>query len=301
MYFSRRAFLQNLGFGAAAGLLAECSLHYSSPWNSNRSERVLLIGVDGVRPDALLKASTPHIDTLWENGAYSFNAQAGKHTLSGPGWSNILSGVWEDRHRVKSNNFEKHIPYPNLFSHLQERAAELNTVALVSWKPLHDYITLDADTRKYFPIDKQGDEEIAKATVKMLQEDDPHCIFSYFLSVDMAGHRHGFDPSVPAYKEEIEKVDKHVGKIMAALKKRPSYHLEDWLVMLVSDHGGLGYSHDGIEEAKIIPFIMHGYSVKKGEINPAPTQVDVVPTILAHMKIPVKPEWGLEGKVVGLK
>ena len=40
--------------------------------------------------------------------------------------------------------------------------------------------------------------------------------------------------------------------------------------------------------------------VKKGEIIPVPTHVDVAPTILKHLGIPIKPEWGLDGKVVGL-
>ena len=50
-----------------------------------------------------------------------------------------------------------------------------------------------------------------------------------------------------------------------------------------------------------VPLIMHGSGVQKGEILPIPGQVDVAPTILNFMGIPVKSEWNLDGKVVGLK
>ena len=36
---------------------------------------VLVIGIDGLRPDAMQKAKTPNIDALIQNGAVSFQCQ----------------------------------------------------------------------------------------------------------------------------------------------------------------------------------------------------------------------------------
>ena len=67
------------------------------------NNHVLVIGVDGLRPDALAAASTPTFDALISNGTYSSNATTSDLTFSGPGWSDLLHGVHRDRHGVATN------------------------------------------------------------------------------------------------------------------------------------------------------------------------------------------------------
>ena len=43
----------------------------------SQERKVLMIGIDGCRPDALNLANTPNIDSLIDNGAYSL-----KHKLA---------------------------------------------------------------------------------------------------------------------------------------------------------------------------------------------------------------------------
>jgi len=57
------------------------------------SKRVLIIGIDGCRPDTLLAAVTPNLDRLREGAAFSFRAMTGDVPISGPGWSSALTGV----------------------------------------------------------------------------------------------------------------------------------------------------------------------------------------------------------------
>ena len=126
-------------------------------------------------------------------------------------------------------------------------------------------------------------------------------MFAYFEGVDVAGHNYGFDPTVTEYLAEIEPIDYYVGMLMHAMQKRPTYREERWLTILTSDHGGKGKHHGGLgEEVQKIPLIMHGPAVQKGEIDPVPRQVDIVPTILTYFSIPLQDKWGLDGKVVGL-
>ena len=63
-------------------------------------KKVLLIGLDGVRVDILAQAHTPNIDALIANGTFSGEAQTRPPTVSGPGWSSMLTGVWGDKHKV---------------------------------------------------------------------------------------------------------------------------------------------------------------------------------------------------------
>jgi len=74
-------------------------------------KKVLLVGIDGCRPDALRTAETPHLDQFICEGAFADDTQilgdryTDNDTISGPGWSSILTGVWADKHGVNGNEF----------------------------------------------------------------------------------------------------------------------------------------------------------------------------------------------------
>ena len=50
----------------------------------DRPTRVLVITLDGVRPDGLAQANTPIIDDLWGRGAYTWSAQSVEPTVTLP-------------------------------------------------------------------------------------------------------------------------------------------------------------------------------------------------------------------------
>lgn len=47
--------------------------------------------------------------------------------------------------------------------------------------------------------------------------------------------------------------------------------------------------------------LLHGPSVQKGAIEGRTNNVDVAATALHHLGVPLKPEWSLDGRVIGLK
>lgn len=245
-------------------------------------------------------ARTPSIDNLISNGAYSFNAQAGTYTLSAPGWSNILCGVSEDKHGVTDNTFNgsNYDKYPSLFTRAEEYDPLIKTASVVSWDELNDNVIKDADYLISHHWDKKGEKNVLRDSLLMLER-DIDLAFVYFMQPDNAGHTYGFDSN--EHIAAIEGVDSQIGKIMSIIKFRSLYYQEDWLTILTSDHGGKGKHHAGIEEARTIPFIVSGSSVINQCLAELPRQVDVFPTVFAHLGIPIKKEWGLEGKVVGLK
>jgi predicted AlkP superfamily pyrophosphatase or phosphodiesterase len=128
----------------------------------------------------------------------------------------------------------------------------------------------------------------------------------YFIQlddIDDAGHVYTFGPNSSGYLKAIEKADEYVGYLMDAVDSRPSD--ENWLVCLVSDHGGSG-DHHSLVEIKgpgelTIPLIVAGDSVIiKGEIKPDEDVeiLDVLPTIAKFIGMPPKEHW--EGKIRGL-
>ena len=85
----------------------------------SQEKKVLFIGLDGCRSDALNIANTPNMDALIENGLFIDNALCsinGQPTYSGSGWSSMIIGVWYDKHGVSDNsfsgsNFNKYSPF----------------------------------------------------------------------------------------------------------------------------------------------------------------------------------------------
>lgn len=150
-------------------------------------------------------------------------------------------------------------------------------------------------------FEEQMDTEMADEAAALLGAEDPAAMFVYFHKTDMVGHILGFSPEVPRYIEAIENVDREIGRLLEALRARPSYRQEDWLMLVTSDHGGLGNTHRGGSdepEIRTVPLIVSGDAVQPGTIAGGPAIVDVAPTLLTHLGIAIDPEWALDGKVI---
>ncbi|MEO0404665.1 MAG: alkaline phosphatase family protein, partial [Bacteroidota bacterium] len=224
-------------------------------------KKVLIIGIDGTRSDALEFANTPNIDGLIANGLYSPDALSDDITISGPAWSSILTGVWADKHLVTGNGFsdDDFDTYPTLFTYIEAFNPDLHTASICHWSPINNNIIQGATD---FSLNVSSDAALSAQTVNYLTNQDPDCMFIHFDEVDGAGHGNGFSVNVPQYIAAIENVDFLIGPILTAIEQRPTYQQEDWLILLTTDHGGLGTSHGGtsIDEQKVF-FIASGNSV----------------------------------------
>ncbi len=283
------------------------------------ARKVLYIGIDGTRFDAVEKADSPNLDSLVKEGIYSDHCLIlGKRyqkndTISGPGWSSILCGVWADKHGVHDNSFAgaKYAEFPHLFARLKEVRPDAKTVSLVTWEPIHKLIVSQADISISYEQKEHAvadyDRYDAQATVeavKQLGESNPDLLFLYLGQVDVAGHAHGFHPTVPEYIAAIERADKLVGKAVAAVKARRTYSAEDWLVVVTSDHGGKGTGHGGGHQTPEILnsfLIVSGAAAKRGQFEEQVYLVDAPVTALAHLGVKAKEEWKLDGRAVGLR
>lgn len=299
---------------AVAGALVVWWLGEST--EPRRSKHALVIGIDGMRADALRAAATPEIDLLAESGTTTHDAFAGgrlgtaeeQPTMSGPGWTSVLTGVWADKHGVRSNGFRggRLEEFPHFFHRIREVRADAVLSSFVSWKPIHGFIlgTKGADTTYSPDVRSPGerDSAIADAVVDHLGSRDPTVVFVHFGELDHAGHAFGFGPDVPEYIEALERIDVLVGHMVAAVRGRPGGGDEDWLILVTTDHGGVSGRHGGqLPEERTIPLIVSGGDVSRGEQEPpGPGHVVVPPTVLRHLNIPVDPSWGWVGSPFGI-
>lgn len=293
---------------AAAVLGLTPILHAQAPADPP-TRKVLVIGIDGLRPDALKAARSPHLDALIAQGAYTDRARVlpkrdtGADTISGPGWSSILTGVWADKHGVTDNKFKvkRYDKYPHFFRRIKESRPTVYTASIATWAPIAVHIVSHADVNA---SPGKSDEKTTARVTELLKEQDPTAVFVHLDEVDGAGHRNGFHPDVAPYRAAIEKVDQHVGRIVNAVKQRPTFAREDWLILVTSDHGGRGKGHSGGRtdpERLHVPLIVSGAGAKRGVIKEQAYIVDVVPTALAHLGLRPRADSGLDGSVRGLK
>lgn len=239
--------------------------------------KVLIIGVDGCRPDGITAANTPNLDALMANATYSLDARCLFTTSSGPGWTSMLSGVWQDKHNVTNNSYSSPNfgTYPHFFKRIEQANPNYRTVSIVQWNPINDHMaSLEADV----VINSDTDEDVKNAVANELVNNDPTVLFVQLSNVDFAGHATGFTPDNPNYIDAIETVDTQIGAMISALKNRDTYNDENWLILLSTDHGGLGTTHGGpSDEERTIFVIASGDNIPNKQIKATEEQVTVPP------------------------
>ncbi len=293
----------------------------TSLWAS-QPRKVLIIGIDGLRTDALQQANTPYLDALIASGFYTYESWHEGITVSGPSWSTIMCGVEFPKHGVTSNSYSgsNYNNYPYFTKRAKECLPDLYQVQIVQWAPMSDNVYNDAWDQKIKVCDGCGANSVSAAQTQ-LQNANLDVMFVYFDECDLTGHSTGFSPLNPAYINAIQTVDGHVGSIMNALQSRPNYAQEDWIVLITTDHGGIGTGHGGntSTERKIWWIGSGNYPVANqltGVSDPGsyamgnhndvtalgnPSQADIAVTALDHLFRgtecdPFNPTWDLDGQ-----
>jgi hypothetical protein len=271
-----------------------------------KTPKVLLIGLDGLRSDALLKADAPNLHALIKDGCFTDRSHTGAPTVSGPGWSSVLCGVWHNKHGVKDNTFRgaNYGQYPHIFTRMKEARPEIKVGSWVTWEEIEKYITPQTtDAHFYFNYKEQGDARNCDQICADIASRDFDVIFYYVSDIDETGHTHGFHPAIPQYMEAIKTADMQVGRVLSAIRTRPAYENENWLILVVPDHSGTIDGNHGRDELahRRIFYIASGESAARGTIRDTVNQVDAVVTALAHLGIDPEPSWNLDGRVRGLK
>lgn len=208
-----------------------------------QTKKVLFIGIDGCRADVMMSTSTPNIQNLISQSIYSLDGLCAATTWSGNGWSTMLTGVWHTKHNVQDNSFTSpnYTNYPDFLTRAETFNPSLRTISLAHWSPINDKIVQNADVKTNLATDLA----VKNAAVNALKNDNPDILFVDFDDVDHAGHSYGFSSTVPQYVSSIQTTDAFIGEIVAAMKNRPTYANEDWLVVLTTDHGAVETSHGG--------------------------------------------------------
>lgn len=252
---------------------------------------VVLIMLDGLRPDALEQARTPRLDAFRASGAATMTARSVMPSITLPCHTSIFHSVPPTRHGIVENQWH---PMSRPVVGLVEaaKAAGKRCGFFQNWEFLRDLTRPDSLFFSFFinnGYELEGEIAVADAAVRYLPEYGFDFAFVYLGSIDIAGHKFGWMSD--GYLRQIERTDVEVGKVLDALAP-------DTVTLIHADHGGHDRDH-GTEmpEDMTIPWMIGGSGVKQGyNIGRQVTLLDTAPTIAHLLGIPRPADW--EGQVV---
>jgi predicted AlkP superfamily pyrophosphatase or phosphodiesterase len=249
---------------------------------------VLIISVDGLRPDAVQLAEAPNLDRLIARGAVCWTAQTILPSATLPGHASMLTGSSPEVHGVRWNTYEPergYVQVPTLLSVAHD--AGLTTAMFVGKVKLeHLAIPGSVDTYAYIP---GGDAKLVAGVLESLKAGVPDVLFVHLPDVDTMGHLHGWLSSPQL--DFVTRTDAEVGALLDGLAALG--RLEGTLVILTADHGGIGISHGGSDpESMTIPWIIAGPGVREGyELSDEVRVYDTAVTAAWALGLPLPRAW----------
>jgi len=279
-----------LALAAATAAFAQAPAPVAKPQRPIPAvEHVLVIGIDGLRPDRLLLADAPVLHGLMKTGTYTMWARTTPLAVTLPSFTSMMTGVNPRKHGI---DWDREMPFiaplyskvPTIF----ELASNVGYVtAMVSGKskfsalakpgtithlflPKVDPAVTIASWSKpakspeelaFSAQEHVADPVVVDEAVKFIESFKPNFLFIHLPQVDTVGHAKGWGS--PEQLEQIGKTDVLVGQVLAALDHAGVR--ESTVVIISADHGGQGLTHGPDDpRSRYIPWIVSGPTVRKG-------------------------------------
>lgn len=299
---------QLFGLLAFVLLLSNCA--------AQKEKKVVLIIIDGVPTDVLERNETPHIDSIAAVGGYARSYQGGEKdgysqtpTISAPGYMNMITGVWGNKHNVWGNSVKNpNYNYWNIFRAAEELKPELNTAIFSTWednrtkligesKPEAGSIKLDyafdgfeLDTVAFPHGDSrlfilQIDEHVTDEAAVYIKDEAPDLSWVYLEYTDDIGHAYGDSPEMV---EAVGLADAQVGRIWEAIQYREANFNEEWMIAVTTDHGRHpfnGKGHGGQTVRERLTWVVTNLSDLNERFNDGLAVVDIYPTAINFMGV----------------
>ena len=232
--------------------------------------KAVVINFDGCRADALLNLDEG--STVFKNAAEGglymmYTGGEGirrQFTSTSPGFTTQLTGVWakgRDGHGVVNNGWKKKAGVPIYTNTVAEKG--FKTAFFYTWADHTKIFGTDFDYARINNLPatyvrcisdeykEDYDKEVRDRMIKAIA-DGSDLTFGIFEGTDSSGHGKGFGFS-PEYKAAVVCLDSYAGEVIDSIRKRPTYGSEEWLIVITTDHGGIGTGHGGqsVEERTI--------------------------------------------------
>ncbi len=292
---------------------------------STKTRKAVLIIIDGIPAPTIERLQPPTLMAIARQGHYHrayCGGEVGSYsetpTVSAIGYTNILTGTWMNKHNVKGNdNQNPNYHYPTLFRIAKDQQRPVTTALYSSWTDNRtvllgenkaetrnltiDYVFDGYDHDKTSYPDEQGDLHIQKIDRRVCQEaaqsirtNAPDLSWIYLWYTDDIFHAKGHGTVAD---KAVMTVDEQLAPVWEAIQYRMREKDEEWLVVVVTDHGrGFdGHHHGGQStDERTIWMITNQRRTNSQFSRPTLSQVDINPTICQWMGFQVAEDVAME-------
>lgn len=238
------------GFFAALRMTIFVCLFISTAYAADRT--VVMISIDGARPDYFSQRETPNIYKMGQRG-WQTAMRPIFPTITFPNHAALATGCTAEQHGIVNNSFQD--PQRGAFNMspdstwmtcepvwvAAEKAGLKSAIALwpmswTAWKGVRASF--------YFPASPKNEKEAMRTSVasrldqiiawlNLPDNERPRLILSWLGEIDHLGHNHG--PDSEEVHQVVQKYDRLLGKFLAQVRRLPAGKTTD--VLVVSDHG----------------------------------------------------------------
>lgn len=241
-----------------AFLLSNCSV---TSQDSESPAPLILISIDGLRPDYMSKTDTPNLDYLIENGVLAKHMIPVFPSKTFPNHYSMVTGLYTENTGIFANNmFDKTIGERYSLGNrdavkdarwyggepIWVTAEKQNMRAGTLFWPGSEAPIMDTYATHWLEYEhNMPHNERVDTLINWLQlpEDSRPNLMTFYLSqVDSYGHRYG--PNSDSVKVAVREVDRTIGYLIDELKRInvwPNVH-----ILITSDHGMTEVSDDRV-------------------------------------------------------
>jgi arylsulfatase A-like enzyme len=277
--------------GGAPALAAQARAVPVSTPAAALARHVVVISIDGLRPDAIEVAGAQNLQRLMREGAWTLRAQTILPSKTLPSHTSMLTGVPPAVHGITWNENQVSrtgtVRVPTVFDLAEARG--LTTAAFFGKEKFRHLIR---DETPHFRVAPRGDEVwrasvITQQVEQYLRFRTPDLLFVHLPDPDLAGHLYGW-MSLP-YRMAVRRADAAVGRLVEAVEEAFG---GDAVVIVTADHGGHGHGHGSAEVVdQTIPWIVWGRGIAPGELAGEVHTFDTAATALWALGVPLPEQW----------
>ena len=249
-------------------------------------KRVILISIDGMRPDGMQSCGNSYVKELERLCTYSYGAKAVMPSVTFPCHYSMAHSVTPDRHGILTNTYLPEVrPVKGLFERIKECGGA--SAMYYTWEELRDLArpgSLKYSTYIHVCAKESSDTVITDEAIRSVKENKPDFAFLYMGETDeKGGHAKGWMSE--RYLEIVGIAIENVKRVIEELG-------DEYSVIIMADHGGHGRSHgsDCVEDMTI-PLFFYGPDFEGGRIVEGLSLLDIAPTVTAVMGIAPDGEW----------
>lgn len=249
-------------------------------------EKVILISIDGMRPDGFLQCGHPFVKQMLEQFSFCLQARSVVPPVTLPCHTSIFYGVEPARHGIITNQYHPPVrPIRGLAEQL-EAAGSINA-AFYNWEPMR-HVWQSGSMKYSLYVDAYQQENtdafLTGQAIDLIERVQPDFVYLYLVETDdKGGHDCGW-----MTEEYLRRVANAIDCVQQVFETAG----ENYHIFVTADHGGHGRDHgEDCPEDMTIPMFFYGRCFEKGKQLEGLNLMDLAPTIASLMGANLSREW----------